>query len=89
MNKHWREEAACRGADIQLFYGQRGKGKTIYNEAKKYCEVCPVLADCFQFVMAVELEPQGGMGRLGFFAGTTQLQREEYQRQRNLHVHAS
>jgi hypothetical protein len=43
MNQNWREEAACKGADIQLFYGQRGKGKTIYNEAKKYCEKCPVL----------------------------------------------
>jgi hypothetical protein len=89
MNRYWREEAACKGADTKLFYGERGKGKTIYKEAKKYCEQCPVLADCFQFVMEVESQPQQGMGRHGYFAGMTPLQREHYQRQRKTHVHAS
>jgi len=87
MNRYWRDKAACKGAETKLFYGERGKGKTIYKEAKKYCEECPVLADCFQFVMEAEIH--SGHYRHGYFAGMTPLQREHYQRQRNSNVHAS
>lgn len=87
MNQNWREQAACKGVDTKLFYGERGHGKTIYREAKKYCEECSVLADCFQFVMEVEV--CSGHYRHGYFAGMTPLQREHYQRQRNATVHAS
>lgn len=87
--KNWRDQAACKGADTKLFYGERGKGKTIYREARKYCDTCPVLADCFQSVMAAELEPYGSAVRYGYFAGMTPLERKQYQHQRNLNVYAS
>lgn len=88
MNQNWREQAACRGVDTQLFYAQQGKGKTVYKEAHKYCDTCPVLADCFKFVMDTE-NLSGEGGRHGYFAGMTPLQRKHYQRQRNIYVRAS
>jgi hypothetical protein len=50
----WYDEAACRGADTELFYPPRDKSKyrAIASEAKKYCfgngetSACPVRTSC-------------------------------------------
>ena len=48
---NWREDAACRGLDPQeafriFFPPLIGGRQSIYNEARSYCENCPVVEDC-------------------------------------------
>jgi hypothetical protein len=86
-NKNWRNEAACRGVDIAIFYQGRGSGPRMYDKAREYCNQCPVLADCFEFIMEIELDPHNH--RCGMFAGLTPKQRAAYQAQRDTNVSAS
>jgi hypothetical protein len=83
-NRDWRKEAACRNAEIHVFYQGRGNKPKAYDVARSYCDRCPVLADCFEFIMEVESNPENG--RHGMFAGMTPMQRQEYQEARDRYV---
>lgn len=39
----WHADAACRGVDPDIFYPTRGEDT---NHARRYCDTCPVRADC-------------------------------------------
>jgi WhiB family transcriptional regulator, redox-sensing transcriptional regulator len=41
----WRDDAACRGVDTNLFYPDRG-APSVYSRPLAYCKRCPVLAEC-------------------------------------------
>ena len=49
----WRDRAACRDADPELFYGRKGEGPAARRlrviACKQICAVCPVRAECLQF----------------------------------------
>lgn len=45
MSVDWRELAACRGLDPDLFHPRRGD-KAGYMKAKSICEGCPVRWQC-------------------------------------------
>lgn len=77
----WRNEAACKDADITIFYpvpeakiGRPPKipsSSTIYDEARTICNGCPVKDQCLTEAMAEE----GGAQRFGFRAGLTWRER--------------
>lgn len=65
----WRDRAKCAKLSIsesdQLFFpGPGGKSKA----AAKFCEGCPVVAECLNETLA--------LGGVGFWAGTTEGERE-------------
>jgi WhiB family redox-sensing transcriptional regulator len=74
MNHQWRINAACKGADIDVFYNIRGAG---YREARQMCHSCPVRNECLTDVM--EWERTSGLGRFGFVAGMSPDQRRSLQ----------
>lgn len=43
----WRQHAACIGADPELFFPPPSRsGPSRLSEARRYCNVCPVRAEC-------------------------------------------
>ena len=54
MNKHWRNQAACRDTDPELFFpvGTSGPALAQVTEAKRVCAGCPVLTQCREFALA-------------------------------------
>lgn len=65
----WRHSAECRDAEPTLF-----DDDTYLELARRYCQQCPVSADCLQD--ALEL------GGAGVRAGTTEAQRDDMLRAR-------
>lgn len=47
----WRTDAACRDADPDLFFPERGgfAYNTAIGEARKFCDRCPVRTECLDF----------------------------------------
>jgi WhiB family redox-sensing transcriptional regulator len=43
----WRQEAACRGGDLDLFFPPPGEWSSA---AKAICRDCPVIAECRAYV---------------------------------------
>jgi WhiB family redox-sensing transcriptional regulator len=48
VEKAWMQDAACRGADPELFFPVRGE--TTY-EAKAVCAGCPVRFECLEYAL--------------------------------------
>jgi len=44
----WHQHGACRGADPNLFFPERGES---VKEAKAVCARCPVRAECLDYAM--------------------------------------
>lgn len=61
----WRQHAACRGLDAELFFPQRGESTT---EAQTVCAGCLVGAECLAHAVA---RPE----RFGIWGGTSERQR--------------
>lgn len=77
----WHEQAACRGANINLFFEDKGGGAHAYKQARRICGECTVIQKCFEEVMAIEIDP--AVPRFGMYAGMTPSQRENYQQHLN------
>lgn len=69
----WRLQAACRGADPNLFFPE--KGKPTFLAAVEYCDRCPVAAECLDYAMGYRFLQ-------GIFGGTTEQDRRRMRRQR-------
>jgi WhiB family redox-sensing transcriptional regulator len=67
----WHHQAACRGADPELFFPERGQSQ---KAALSYCERCPVRSKC----LSSALEP--GLLSSGVWGGTTGRERRELRR---------
>lgn len=50
MRYEWLNLAACRGADINLFFTTKS-GRGAYKQALGYCAVCPVVSQCLDFAI--------------------------------------
>jgi len=75
VRTNWREEAACRDADPDLFFplGPAGLGLARVQEAKRICRACPVQASCLAWAL------DQGVGS-GVWGGTTEDERRVLRR---------
>jgi WhiB family redox-sensing transcriptional regulator len=67
----WLAEAACRGADTNLFY-PTDVGRHVDRKAKQNCEGCPVIAECLDWALR--------HGEHGIWGGTTDNERKRLRR---------
>lgn len=81
----WQEQAACRDADLELFFGTEGEPKRerLAREARALaiCAGCPVRAACLSHAAYA---PE----RYGVWGGTTDEQRNTGRRDERGHVAA-
>jgi WhiB family redox-sensing transcriptional regulator len=68
----WRIQAACLGADTDLFFIEHGGS---YQQAVKICADCPVRVDCLEWALATRTE-------YGVFGGVTPDERWRIRRRR-------
>jgi WhiB family redox-sensing transcriptional regulator len=59
-NPHWRNDAACRGLDPNVFHPKRGRDT---NGPKDVCGPCPVKTECLAYSL-VNFEKHGIWGGL-------------------------
>jgi WhiB family transcriptional regulator, redox-sensing transcriptional regulator len=64
----WQQGAACRGADVNLFFTpshleSKEEREMREDEAKAICAICPVRAQCLEFALETR-EPHGIWGGL-------------------------
>lgn len=71
----WRERAACRGMDVNLFHRRMGSAHT---QANAVCARCTVRSDCLESVMSLPADVDGA----GIFGGLTVVERRELRRRR-------
>ena len=72
MNMSWRQRAACRGVDPDVFYPVSDEEA---EEAKAVCRVCPVRESCLEYALA-------NRERDGVWGGATERERRRLIRQR-------
>lgn len=72
MNLSWRQRAACRGIDPDVFYPATDEEAA---EAKAVCSVCPVRETCLEYAL-------GHRERDGVWGGATERERRRLIRQR-------
>lgn len=60
----WRQHAACRGEEQEIFYPERGESTA---PAKAVCATCTVRADCLEFGLRHE--------KRGVWGGTSEWER--------------
>ena len=70
----WHQHGACRGADPNLFFPERGES---VKEAKAVCARCPVRAECLEYALE---QP----GEIGIWGGLSERERRQLRRQRRL-----
>ena len=72
MDQTWRQNAACRGIDPDIFYPADDDPA---DDAKTICNVCPVRTPCLEWALATR-EKEGVWG------GATERERRRIVRQR-------
>lgn len=72
MNMSWRQRAACRGVDPDVFYPTSDEEA---DEAKSICGACPVRESCLEYALA-------NRERDGVWGGATERERRRIIRQR-------
>lgn len=80
----WRNRAACRDQDPELFFpvSEVGPGECQVAEAKAVCAGCPVRAECLRFAIEEGLD-------YGIFGGQTASERRDVVRRRRTERQAS
>jgi hypothetical protein len=48
----WQDEAACKGADPDLFFPEEADFEQVRSVKEQYCDVCPVKQQCLAMAMA-------------------------------------
>ncbi|MGH3248142.1 MAG: WhiB family transcriptional regulator [Trebonia sp.] len=74
----WRNYAACRDVDPDLFFplGTAGASLTQIEEAKQVCRTCPVSRACLRWAL--------DSGDAGIWGGTTENERRSHRQSRIL-----
>lgn len=70
----WRENASCKGMDIDMFYPERGKSP---KEAMAVCAGCLVVKECLKYAIDNNI-------KVGVFGGTTEFHRRKIKRELNI-----
>lgn len=65
---HWRQYAACKGMDPEVFYPNAGRNERV----QKLCDPCPVKAECLEFARVTETPKL----RHGIWGGVSARERE-------------
>jgi len=68
---HWREDAACLDADMDIFFPSRNNAEDRWDRAKAFCKECKVKKQCLSLVMHLEEHDD----RWGVFGGLTPMER--------------
>jgi WhiB family redox-sensing transcriptional regulator len=76
QDRRWQEDAACLGADPEIFFLEKG-GSTL--EAKAICATCTVRDECLETAL-VNVEKHGVWG------GKTERERMAIRRQRRVNA---
>lgn len=82
MSAEWRQHAACRGLDVNLFFPDVGDGVTV-RRALSVCNgdldngPCPVRSQCADFVLSFEQDEDVA----GIFGGMTSAERKKIRKQ--------
>ena len=73
----WRQRAACRDQDPELFFplSEMGPGAQQVERAKSVCARCPVRAECLAYALDDGLDH-------GIFGGATEAERRAVRRAR-------
>lgn len=69
----WRRHGACRGADPDIFFPDRGEST---REAKEICAGCPVRGECIDFAL-------DGGEKFGIWGGKSERERRRMRRPRS------
>ena len=74
---NWRDDAACRHADPDLFFpvGETGPALPQIDEAKRICQACPARTPCLAWAL------EHGVAA-GIWGGTTEEERRAIRRGR-------
>lgn len=74
-SESWRDQAACRHTDPDLFFPTGSTGTAIdqIEAAKAVCRSCPVQDPCLQFALETNQEP-------GVWGGTDEAERRQLRR---------
>ncbi len=77
LTAHWREQAACRASDPELFFpvGSTGPVLAEIEAATAVCKSCPVRQPCLQFALDTNQDA-------GIWGGTTEDERRRLRRSR-------
>jgi WhiB family redox-sensing transcriptional regulator len=75
----WRAEAACRGADVSVFFPATDEDA---EPARAICASCPVRAACLEFALATRQEN-------GVWGGLTEIERRRLRRRRQAAARAA
>jgi len=75
FNDDWRQRAACRDEDPELFFpvSEIGPAARQADQAKAVCARCPVRERCLRYAVDNGLDH-------GIFGGTTETERRELRR---------
>ena len=79
MSLEWRDRAACRGLDINLFFPGPGEMAKI-RVAREYCATCPVQLECLEYALHF---PDRDLP--GIYGGTTELERRHIRKRRKIY----
>ena len=76
----WEADAACRGADVNLFFAphyfeRKAEKDAREGQAKAFCRACPVRALCLEYALQTE-------ERHGVWGGRNELERRRLLRRR-------
>ena len=67
----WRDSAACKGVEVQVFIPNtvNGKlGRNTYAKARAFCDVCSVKKQCLMYALDEDIE-------FGMYGGTVPKER--------------
>jgi WhiB family redox-sensing transcriptional regulator len=75
MDMNWRDDAACIGVSIDVFFiDNKGRdAKTKLAEAKQYCDSCRVRENCLNYAMNNNIY-------VGIYGGISNKKRREMKR---------
>jgi WhiB family redox-sensing transcriptional regulator len=76
LDPEWRDKAACKGINPNLFVPPQG-AQLMIQAAKKVCAGCPVTEECLDEALSRTAEQVHGV-----WGGTTQKQRIKMKKQR-------
>lgn len=68
---HWREDALCLDAPMEVFFPHRNNAEDRWDAAKAYCKNCTVKKQCLALVMTLEEHDD----RWGVFGGLNPMER--------------
>jgi WhiB family transcriptional regulator, redox-sensing transcriptional regulator len=70
----WRDEAACRTADVSIFFTPRGQSQSEgRRQALATCAGCPVVDNCLQYALSIPW-------LVGTWGGTSAVERRRLRR---------